>query len=73
VGGRMVVANRRPVGVDFAALARKAEAARERLARANAGNRQLFERLEGLVNMFCPGLARTPYHIDRFAGGHHAH
>ena len=69
----MVVENRRPVGVDFTSLARKAEAARERLAAANAGNKQLFERLQGLVNAFCPGLAKTPYHIDRFAGGHHAH
>ena len=65
--------NRRPVGVDLASLAKKAEAARERLAAANAGNKQLFERLQGLVNAFCPGLAKTPYHIDRFAGGHHAH
>ena len=69
----MVVENRRPVGVDFAALARKADGARERLASANAGNKALFERLQGLVNAFCPGLAKAPYHIDRFAGGHHAH
>jgi hypothetical protein len=40
---------------------------------ANAGNKALFERLQGLVNAFCPGLAKTPYHIDRFAGDHHAH
>ena len=73
VGGRMVVENRKPVGVDLSALAKKAEAARERLAAANAGNKALFERLQGLVNAFCPGLAKTPYHIDRFAGGHHAH
>ena len=73
VGGKMVVEKRRPVGVDLASLAKKAEAARERLAAANAGNKQLFERLQGLVNAFCPGLAKTPYHIDRFAGGHHAH
>lgn len=73
VGGKMVVENRRPVGVDLAALARKAETTRERLATANAGNRALFERLEGLVNGFCPGLAKTPYRIDRFAAGQHAH
>jgi 5-methylthioadenosine/S-adenosylhomocysteine deaminase len=73
VGGRMMVENRRPVGVDLAVLASKAEAARERLARANAANKALFQRLEGLVNAFCPGLAKTPYHIDRFAGGHHFH
>ena len=73
VGGRMVVENRRPVGLDLASLAKKAEAARQRLAAANAGNKALFERLQGLVNAFCPGLAKTPYHIDRFAGGQHAH
>jgi guanine deaminase len=73
VGGRMVVENRKPVGVDFAALARKAEAARDRLAAINAPNKALFGRLEVLINAFCPGLAKTPYHIDHFAGGHHAH
>ena len=73
VGGKMVVENRKPVGVDLASLARKAEAARQRLAEVNAPNKALFSRLEGLVNAFCPGLARTPYHIDRFGGGHHAH
>jgi cytosine/adenosine deaminase-related metal-dependent hydrolase len=73
VGGRMVVENRKPVGVNFVALARKAEAARERLAAINAPNKALFGRLEALINAFCPGLAKTPYHIDHFAGGHHAH
>lgn len=69
----MVVANRQPVGVDLSALAKKAEATRERLAALNASNKALFERLQGLVNSFCPGLAKTPYHIDRFASAHHAH
>jgi guanine deaminase len=73
VGGRMVVENHRPVGLDLASLAKKAEAARERLAAANAANKALFERLQGLVNAYCPGLAKTPYHIDRYAGAHHAH
>jgi guanine deaminase len=73
VAGKMVVENGKPLGADLAALARKAEAARDRLAAVNAANKALFDRLRGLVNAFCPGLARTPYHIDRFAGGHHAH
>jgi guanine deaminase len=73
VGGKMVVENRRPVGVDMAALARRAEITRERLAAANAGNRVLFERLAGLVNAFCPGLAKTPYHVDRLAAGGSSH
>ncbi len=73
VGGKMVVANRQPVGVDLSALAKKAEATRERLAALNASNKALFERLQGVVNSFCPGLAKTPYRIDRFASDHHAH
>ena len=68
VGGRMVVENHKPVGVDMAALARKAEAARERLEAANADNRLLYEKLSGVVNRFCPGLAHTPYHVNRYAG-----
>src|SRR5262249_28117655 len=73
VGGKMVVENRRPVGVDLPSLARRAETARERLAAVNAGNRALFERLAGLVNAFCPRLAKTPYHIDRLAAGGCSH
>ncbi|HJQ57931.1 MAG TPA: amidohydrolase [Vineibacter sp.] len=73
VGGKMVVENRRPVNVDLAGLARKVEAARARLEGANADNKALYGQLERLVNTFCPGLTKTPYHIDRFAGGHHVH
>jgi len=73
VGGKMVVEARRLCNVDLAKVARQAEAARERLERANRGNRALYERLEGIVNRFCPGLARTPYHIDRYAGSHFEH
>lgn len=73
VGGRMVVRDRKLVGVDLASLVGKVEAVRARLAKANAENKKMFERLEHVVNRFCPGLARTPYHIDHFAGGHHDH
>jgi 5-methylthioadenosine/S-adenosylhomocysteine deaminase len=73
VGGRLVVENGRAVGVDMAALARKVEATRARLEETNAPNRQLFEKVEQVVNTFCPGLAKMPYHIDRWGGGHHGH
>ena len=73
VGGRMVVDDGRLVGVDMAALARKVESVRARLAEVNLPNKALFERVEQVVNTFCPGLAKMPYHIDRFGGGHHAH
>jgi guanine deaminase len=42
------------------------EAARERLAAANADHRRLYEALEPVVGSYCPGLARTPYHIHRY-------
>jgi guanine deaminase len=73
VGGRMAVENRQLVGVDMAALARRVEDARARLESATLPSRQLFERVERVVNTFCPGLAKMPYHIDHFAGGHHGH
>jgi guanine deaminase len=66
IGGRMVVENRRPVGVDMARLGARAAAARERLAAANADNRLLYAALEPVVGSFCPGLARMPYHVHRY-------
>jgi guanine deaminase len=66
IGGRMVVQGRKPVGVDLARLAERAEAARERLAAANADNRRLYQALEPVIGSFCPGLARTPSHVHRY-------
>jgi 5-methylthioadenosine/S-adenosylhomocysteine deaminase len=68
IGGRMVVEGRRVTSVDMAALARDVEAARARLARVNAPGKALYERLAAVVGRFCPGLAHTPYHIDRYVG-----
>jgi 5-methylthioadenosine/S-adenosylhomocysteine deaminase len=68
IGGRMVVENRRPTTVDLAALARQADAARERLARVNAPTKALYDRLAPIVGRFCPGLAHTPYHVNRYVG-----
>jgi 5-methylthioadenosine/S-adenosylhomocysteine deaminase len=73
VGGRMVVEDRRIPGVDLGALGRKVEAARARLAETAVPNKQLYDKVEQVVNTFCPGLAKMPYHIDRWAGGHHGH
>ena len=66
IGGRLVVDNRRVVSVDLERLRRRVEAARDRLAAANADNRRLYEALEPVVGSHCPGLARAPYHIDRY-------
>ena len=67
IGGRMAVENRRLVNVDLARLARDAENARERLEKLNRGNKELYEKLEPIVGSFCPGLAKTPFHINRYA------
>ena len=40
---------------------------------ATVPNKQLFEKVERVVNSFCPGLAKMPYQVDRFGGGHHGH
>lgn len=69
VGGRVVVEGGRPVGVDLAALARRAEQARERLQSLNVDNQGLYRRLAPVVNSFCPGLACQPLAINRFADG----
>ncbi len=66
IGGRLVVDNRRIVTIDLNGLRDRVEAARDRLAAANADNRRLYEALEPVVGSHCPGLARAPYHIDRY-------
>jgi cytosine/adenosine deaminase-related metal-dependent hydrolase len=66
IGGRMIVDNRRLVSVDLARLGARVEAARERLAAANADYRRLYEALEPVVGSHCPGMARLPYHIHRY-------
>ena len=66
IGGQMVVQDRLPVNIDLRSLEKKAEAARARLARANKPGKKLFERLERIVGSFCPGLALTPHHINRY-------
>ncbi len=73
IGGRLVVENRKLLTVDLAGLATKVEKVRARLEAANRPARALYDKLEKVVGTFCPGLAREPLHIDRFAGGHHHH
>ncbi len=66
IGGRLVVDNRRVTTVDLDRLRTRIEAARDRLAAANADNRRLYDALEPVVGSHCPGLARAPYHIHRY-------
>jgi guanine deaminase len=65
IGGRLVVDRRRVVGVDPTRLAARAEAAIERLRAANAGLRQLADRLVPAIGQFCSGLTATPYRVER--------
>jgi 5-methylthioadenosine/S-adenosylhomocysteine deaminase len=66
VGGTMRVDSYKPVGIDLARLAQKVEAARERLHGQTQDAKQLSEALASAVNLHCPGLARRPYHINRY-------
>jgi 5-methylthioadenosine/S-adenosylhomocysteine deaminase len=66
IGGRLIAENRRLLTVDLDRLRDRVAQARERLAAANADNRRLYEALEPVVGSYCPGLARTPYHVHRY-------
>jgi len=66
VGGRLIVDNRRVTTVDLDRLRDRVATARERLAAANIDNRRLYEALEPVVGSHCPGLARAPYHVQRY-------
>jgi guanine deaminase len=57
IGGKLVVAGGRAIGIDRAALAAEAEAAVERLAALNADARRFAERIAPIVSNFCRGLA----------------
>ncbi len=57
IGGKLVVAGGRAIGIDHAALAAQADAAVDRLAALNANARRFAERIEPIVSNFCRGLA----------------
>jgi 5-methylthioadenosine/S-adenosylhomocysteine deaminase len=69
IGGRMVLERGRLTTVDVAGLARRAEAAVERLRGLNAAARELALKLEGVVGRFCRGLGGQPYHVRRQVEG----
>jgi 5-methylthioadenosine/S-adenosylhomocysteine deaminase len=57
IGGKLVVAGGKAIGIDHAALAAQADAAAERLAALNADACRFAERIEPVVSNFCRGLA----------------
>ena len=71
IAGRMVLENRKLLNIDLAQVKKNAEKAKERLDKGRKPAKALYDKLEKVVNTFCPGLAKQPLHMDRFAGGHH--
>jgi len=68
VGGRLVVDGGRVLTVDLVALRAEVERAVDRLRADAADGRELAARLEPIVGSFCVGLAREPYHVQRYIG-----
>jgi len=68
IDGRWVVRDRRLLTVDLDALRGRVERAILRIEEAGAAAHDLFRRIEPIVTSFCPGLARTPHHVHRYAG-----
>lgn len=67
VGGEWIVRDGRHLRCDMAGLAAKVEAAREELSALTLPLAAVGAELERRVGAFCIGLARTPYHVHRFA------
>jgi guanine deaminase len=68
IGGRFVVRDRRLLTVDLTKLADEAAAARAELDEAGRERRALFDAVAPIVADFCPALAGTPWHINRYCG-----
>jgi cytosine/adenosine deaminase-related metal-dependent hydrolase len=68
VDGRFVVRGRRLVTVDLPALAKRAAELRADIDGRAAGSRRRYEALAPILGDFCPALARSEWHIDRWCG-----
>jgi guanine deaminase len=68
IGGRFVVRNRKLLTVDLAALSDRAAELHAELETTFKPARARFECVAPIINDFCPALALTPWHINRFCG-----
>lgn len=68
IDGRWVVRDQRLLTLDLEALRRKVERAIQRIEEGGTAAHDLFRKFEPVVASFCPGLARTPHHVHRYAG-----
>src|SRR5262249_27602205 len=68
VGGRFVVRERRLLSVDLPTLATRATDLRAEIDARSVASRRRFDAIAPIIGDFCPALARTPWHIDRWCG-----
>jgi guanine deaminase len=68
VGGRFVVRNRRLQTVDLPALSARAAELRAEIDARSGASRQRFDAIAPILSDFCPALARTDWHINRWCG-----
>ncbi len=68
IGGRMILDDGRFTTFDYRKMLADVEAAVVRLRGATADMKELAVKLEDVVGSYCVGLARKPYHINRWCG-----
>ena len=68
VGGRFVVRNRRLLTVDLPSLAARAADLRAEIDARSGSSRQRFDAIAPILSDFCPALARTEWHVNRWCG-----
>jgi guanine deaminase len=68
VGGRFAVRRRRLLGVDLAALAQRAAILRAEIDARSIVSRRRYDCIAPILSDFCPALARTEWHINRWCG-----
>ena len=67
----MLVEDGKVVGEDMVRLATEANVAAEHLVKVNAAARDFVQAFEPVVLEYCVGLAREPYHVQRWC--EHSH
>jgi 5-methylthioadenosine/S-adenosylhomocysteine deaminase len=70
VAGRFVVRGRRLLNIDLPALAARAASLRADMNARSAASRQRYDAVVPILNDFCPALARSEWHINRWCGCH---
>ncbi|MBO68649.1 MAG: amidohydrolase [Acidiferrobacteraceae bacterium] len=68
VGGKLVVQDRKPVGIDYDDLRDKVSESIVRIRRISADQEAMVRSLEPVVSKFCVGLSSTALPIDRYIG-----